>query len=107
MHFTFGPRIRHPFFPGLHATPAAEAKLSNPALYGTYQELLRAAEGGASVRRAVFVTQMEGQPLLSDSEREVLWRRFQVPAFVLLLDGRQHVMAYECEAQSGLHGRIS
>lgn len=98
MKFWFGPRIRHPFFPGLHATPAAEAKPLSPALYGSFQELVRAAEGGALVRRAVFVSHIVGE-----SERNLLWRRFQVPVFVVLADPKGRVVAYECEAQNGLH----
>ena len=103
MLFRFGPRIRHPFFPGLQATPAAEAKGRSAALYGTYEQLVRAAEAGASVGRALFVLKSENEPLLSDAERDVLWSRFRAPALMLLVDRKQHVIAYECEAQSGFH----
>jgi hypothetical protein len=103
MLFRFGSRIRHPFFPGLQATSAAEAKARSAALYGTYEQLVRAADAGASVSRALFVLQPENEPLLSDAEREVLWNRFRAPVLMLLVDGRQHVIAYECEAQSGFH----
>jgi hypothetical protein len=103
MQFGFGPRIRHPFFPGLTPTPAEEAKESCAALYGTYPELLRAAQAGVRVRRAVLVTRFEPEPGLSDRDRELLWELFEVPAFAMLLDRKGHVVAYECEAQSGLH----
>jgi len=103
MQLRFGPRIRHPFFPGLNATPAGEARPLNPALYGTFEELVRAADAGALVSRAVFVIHLEDELLLSDSDRDALWERFQVPAFALLLDRKRRVLAFECEAQSGLH----
>jgi hypothetical protein len=103
MQFHFGAGIRHPFLPGLRATPAREAKPLNPALYGTFRELERAAAAGARVRRAVFVTCEENEPVPGDSEHDALWEMFQVPAFAMLLDAKGHVLAFECEAQSGLH----
>ena len=103
MLFRFGPRIRHPFFPGLQATPAAEAKGRSAALYGTYEQLVYAADAGASVSRALFVLKSESEPLLSDAERDVLWSRFGAPALMLLVDRHLHVIGYECEAQSGFH----
>jgi len=54
-------------------------------------------------RRAVFVLQNEGDPLLSDAQRDELWELFQVPVYVLLLDANHRVCAYECEAHQGLH----
>ena len=103
MEFPFGSRIRHPFFPGLYATPAAAAKPMNPALYGTFQELVRAWGAGARVRRAVFVTCRHDEPLPGDSQRDALWEMFQVPVFAMLLDARGRLLAFECEAQNGLH----
>jgi hypothetical protein len=39
---------------------------------------------------------------LSDGERDELWRLFQVPIYALVrCDDR--VVAWECEAQNGLH----
>ena len=80
-----------------------EAKARVSALYGTFEQLVRAADAGASVSRALFVLKRENEPLLSDAERDVLWSRFRAPALMLLVDCRQHVIAYECEAQSGFH----
>ncbi len=42
-------------------------------------------------------------PFLSDSDRDILWEAFQVPAFACLLDGDGRLVGYECEAQDGLH----
>jgi len=54
-------------------------------------------------RRAVFVLQDERDPLLTDAQRDELWAQFAVPVYVLLLDGKGKVCAYECEAHQGLH----
>ena len=95
--------MRHPLFPKLPATPAARAKGIHAALYGSFQELIAARYAGASVRRAVFVTVREGDPPLSAENRDALWEIYQAPSYVLLLDYRGRLLAYECETQSGLH----
>ena len=103
MHFSFRPRIRHPFFPGLSPTPAGKAKEDCAALYGTFAELVRAADTGIHTARAVFVTLLQDQSPLSDRDRDTIWELFEVPVLVLVLDDKGRVIAYECEAQSGLH----
>jgi hypothetical protein len=40
---------------------------------------------------------------LSDSERDELWRLFQVPVYALMVRGDASVVAWECEAQNGMH----
>jgi len=99
--FWFRRRIRHPFFPQVAAIPAAQAHGRSKALSGTFGELARAAERGVEARRAVYVLTREGERL-SDSQRDELWRLFEVPVFALVeRDGR--LAAWECEAQSGFH----
>jgi hypothetical protein len=100
--FSFKKRIRHPFFPALAAEPAASARGRSIALAGTFQELARAAAKGAEARRAVYVLTSEGEPL-SGGERDELWRLFQVPVYALLTDCDGSLVAWECEAQNGLH----
>jgi hypothetical protein len=95
-------RTRHPFFPELAATPATEARGRCAALAGTFRELARAAAAGVAVRRAVFVLN-HADEVLSDGERDELWRMFQVPVYALLADSAGRVVAWECEAQNGLH----
>jgi hypothetical protein len=95
--------IRHPFYPGLAATPAAGCEGPCAALSGTFRELIRAADAGARARRMIFALHYPGSPFLSESERDELWQAFQVPVFALLLDHDGRLLAYECEAQSGLH----
>jgi hypothetical protein len=101
MFFSFGSRIRHPFYPGLTPTPAGEATRTCTALYGSYAELARAK--AVEVRRAVFVIHTEGERFLNALERNELWRKYEVPIFAMLLDSAGRVVAYECEVQDGLH----
>lgn len=97
-------------FPGLHATPARDCSAWSIALNGAFRELVLAANRGARVRRAVFLTCREDEPLPGEAERNTLWELFQVPVFVILLDRKGRVLAYDCEAQCGMHlnaGRAS
>ena len=97
----FRRRIRHPFFPDLAADVAADARGPSKVLAGTFGELTGAAARGAQARRAVYVVTNENEPL-SEGERDILWRLFEVPIYALLKSGDQ-VTAWECEAQNGLH----
>jgi hypothetical protein len=103
MQLPFTSRRRHPFFPKLAAAPAARAKGGHAALYGSFHELIAARCAGACARRAVFVTIREGDPPLSEENRDALWEMYQTPSFVLLVDRRGRLLAYECETQTGLH----
>lgn len=103
MRMWFGPRLRHPFYPEIPATPAEDAKGSVLALSGTLNELEQAAQSGVTARRAVFVNHRWNQLLLSDAQRDHLWNLFQVPIYAILLDQWGALIAYECEAQNGLH----
>jgi len=97
------PRLRHPLYPALAPIPAAEATGLCRAITGTFQELAQARAAGARASQVVFPKQISGGPFLSPSERDILWELFEVPAYVLMLDDRGRVVAYECEAHSGLH----
>ena len=95
--------IRHPFYPGLAVTLAVECKGPCAGLSGTFRDLTRAAAAGARARRMIFALHYPGTPFLSETERDELWQVFHVPVLAVLLDRDGHLMAYECEAQSGLH----
>ena len=95
--------IRHPFYPGLAVTLAVECKGPCAGLSGTLRELTRAATAGARARRMIFALHYPGFPFLSETERDQLWQTFQVPVFAVMLDRDGRLLAYECEAQSGLH----
>jgi hypothetical protein len=103
MPLWFRPRIRHPFYPKLFATPAAEAQGRTVALSGTFQELQRAAAAGASAQCALFVVSSWNGPSLTDAERDRLWTLFQVPLYAMLVDGDNRLVGFECEAQNGFH----
>jgi hypothetical protein len=95
--------IRHPFYPGLAVTLAVECKGPCAGLSGTLRDLTRAAAAGACARRMIFALHYPGSPFLSETDRDQLWQVFQVPVLAVLLDRNGRLLAYECEAQSGLH----
>lgn len=101
----FGSRIRHPFFPDWVATPAVETEGPRKyvALSGTVSQLMEAAAVGVRASRAVYVARSVQHPFLLESERETVWNTFQVPVFTVLLGARGKALAFECEAQDGLH----
>ncbi len=105
----FGSRIRHPFFTDWLATPAVETEgpRKYTALSGTVSQLMDAADSAVRATRAVYVLRSAEHPFLSESEREVVWGTFQVPVFTVLLGGRGKPLAYECEAQEGLHMAVN
>jgi hypothetical protein len=95
--------LRHPFNSELAATPVRLAKADCPVLSGSPKELMQAAAEGMHASRAVFVLRFPDDPFLRDDERDALWSAFQVPVYAILLDHQGRLIAYECEAQSGLH----
>jgi hypothetical protein len=97
----FHKRVRHPFFASVAAEPAASARGRAAALAGTFDELAHAKARGAEARRTVYVLTNEGEPL-SERERDQLWRLYGVPVYALAKRG-DNVVAWECEAQDGLH----
>jgi hypothetical protein len=105
----FGSRIRHPFFSDWVATPAIEALEGRKyiALSGTVSQLMDAAADEVRAVRAVYVVRSVQHPFLTESERETVWRAFQVPVFTVLLGARGRALAFECEAQDGLHVAVN
>ena len=105
----FGSRIRHPFFADFVATPAVEAEGTRPytALSGKVSQLLDAAEAGVRATRAVYVFRNVEHPFLTEHERDLVWQAFQVPVFGVLLGARGRALAFECEAQDGLHMTVN
>jgi hypothetical protein len=103
VQFRFGRRLRHPFFPALKLTSAADARDQTSALYGEFDELCRAAASGVRVARAVFPLLPQCDPFLTSAQRDRLWELFEVPIYVLVRDGCGRVVGFECEAQEGIH----
>ena len=100
--FALRPGIRHPLFPRLAVSAASKCSHRVSAITGTLVDLERAAARGVRVERAVFV-QMDGGDLLGDEDRDWLWVRFQAPVYAIALDAAERVVAWECEAQHGMH----
>jgi len=96
-------RIRHPFYPNLRVTLAAQASGESHVLAGNFSELETAASRGARASHAVFILVADDGPLATTQQRERLWAWFHVPSFAIVLDGRGRVVAFECEAQDGFH----
>jgi hypothetical protein len=105
VRLTFHRGIRHPFYPALKPAPAEAASDGSAALFGVFEELLRASETGVRVARAIFPLRSPRNPFLSESQRDLLWDRFQVPVYGLLMNADGEVVGYECEAQNGMHIR--
>jgi len=103
MSLWFRPRLRHPFYPRLLTTPAAEAHGRVIALSGTFHELEQAAAAGATAERALLVLNRWNGDSLTGAQRDRLWTLFQVPAYAMLIDSDGRLVGFECEAQNGFH----
>jgi hypothetical protein len=64
---------------------------------------MAAARGGAAAERAVYVLRAAGGSWLTERQRDALWEAFGAPVFTLLTGLDRRILAYECEAQNGLH----
>jgi hypothetical protein len=105
MNFGFWRRVRHPLYPHLPADQARKAPKVTAALAGTFEELRSAAAAGCQVKKLLFVLVRPERPFLTPPERDLLWETFQVPSYLLLRGETGGTLAYECEAQEGLHIR--
>jgi hypothetical protein len=83
----------------------ARARAFEPAAIAAEWRQLEALlnERIPSLTRAVIVLARQPSELLSESQRERLWRTFQVPLFEQIVTGNGSVLAMECEAHDGLH----
>ena len=90
-------------FPGWQ--DAALAAWQPASLAGPLNLLTELAEDGPRLRlqRALIVFNKLSDPALSDGDRQLLWRAFQVPMYEQLRAPAGQLLAAECEAHSGLH----
>jgi hypothetical protein len=51
----------------------------------------------------VVVLSSDLEALVTDADRDYMWKRFGLPVFEYLLDGNGEILARECEAHDGLH----
>lgn len=94
--------LRHPFYPNLLPTRASGANGEHTALAGSFDDLAGAAARGVQVTHAVYLVQNKSE-LPGEDRRDALWNWFRVPSFVVVLDSRDRLTAFECEAREGLH----
>lgn len=75
------------------------------AIAGTKKQLFELA--GSPVRpeltHAVICLGRQSDPLLTEEERQRLWRVFEVPVFEQIIGPQGELLASECEAHDGLH----
>lgn len=81
-----------------------EAEAFKPqAIAGTREQLLQLAALRIEVTHALIALTKPGEPLLTSSDRDQLWRAFGVPVFEQLVEDNGELLAAECEAHQGLH----
>jgi hypothetical protein len=92
------------------ASPHALRRYKPGALAGPVDELRRLAERVLtgeidlpSLEFGVLAFTGPGRARLADSDRELFWRAFEVPVFEQRRGPHGDLLAYECEAHSGLH----
>ena len=79
-------------------------KFAPQAMAGTREQLLALTENKAlRLTHAVIALARAGETLLTNAERDLLWRRFGVPVFEQIVGDSGEVLAAECEAHDGLH----
>lgn len=80
------------------------ARFNPSSVAGTVEQLRRLAHGPKlNLRHAVVVFTYEGEPCLSNVDRDLFWKAFGVPIFEQRLSPRNELVAMECEAHAGLH----
>jgi hypothetical protein len=79
-----------------HFAPEAVAATREQLLHMGHAEL-------PSVTHALISLVRPGDRLLTTSERDQLWRTFEVPVFEQIIGERGELNAGECEAHDGLH----
>lgn len=104
--FAESPSVR--VFPGGWSR---EVEAYRPELVAAPLTELRYLAAWAAMRRiemssldcALVVFTGDGQPCLTDADRDLFWRVFQVPLFEQYLDSAGRLAAAECDAHLGLH----
>jgi len=79
------------------------ARFQPTAVAGPIEQLRRLLTAGVRLEHAVIALTYQDDPVLSHSERELLWRALGVPVFEQYLDRKNRLLAMECDAHSGMH----
>jgi hypothetical protein len=97
----------HPLLPGTRALRVPQRKARYTALAGSLMDLRQAATLAPRLRPmaelGVLVLRRPGQPPATPADRDLFWDSFQVPVYDIFMGYDGAVLAYECEAQCGLH----
>ena len=84
----------------------AEVAESRPAILAGSRTALSAVESSLPSgvpSHALVVLTREGEALLTEDDRDLLWNRFQVPVFEQVMTREGELLAWECEAHDGFH----
>lgn len=79
------------------------ARFHPTSIAGPTEQLRRISSQKLQFRHAVIVFTYDGQPGLSDDDRDLFWDSFGVPVFEQHLGSGNELLAMECEAHAGLH----
>ncbi|MBV8841197.1 MAG: hypothetical protein JO307_00170 [Bryobacterales bacterium] len=83
---------------------ADAAALSPAAIAARWPQLDDLIEGGIpSLTHAVIALALSPEELLSETQRDRLWRAFRVPVFEQIVTENGALLAAECEAHDGFH----
>ena len=82
----------------------ASANFAPCAIAGTWPQIENLlADSIPSLTHALIVLARPDDLLLTDAQRDKLWRAFRVPVFEQIIGERGVLLAAECEAHDGLH----
>jgi hypothetical protein len=87
-------------------TRCAEIGESRPAILAGSHTILSAVEPSLAPgvpSHALVVLTHEGDPLLTEHDRDRLWDRFRVPVFEQVMTREGTLIAWECDAHDGFH----
>jgi hypothetical protein len=79
------------------------ARFQPTSVAGPIEQLRRLLATRICLEHAVIVLTRQGDPSLSQSDRELLWRALGVPVFEQYIDRKNQLLAMDCDAHSGMH----
>jgi hypothetical protein len=79
------------------------AEFAPAAIAATRAQLLALTDEPPTLTHALIVVARPTDMLLTNADRDQLWRAFRVPVFEQLIGPQGERLAAECEAHDGLH----
>lgn len=88
---------------------AEAARWEPQAIAGSWEQLLSLASQNdcPELTHAVIVLERQSDGLLTEADRNRLWRAFGVPIFEQVISDGGELLASECEAHCGLHIQVT